>query len=104
LLRNRQVGSEAIIEELLKMVLSTRSVLRLYKEKQLPLQDSPRPAVRESSPPAARKKRNVHHWKSLASNETEDSRGLSLKSDSGQLSGVCSEEAPAKMEATEHGS
>jgi hypothetical protein len=33
----------------------------------------------------------------------EDSRGLSMKSDSGQLSGVCSEAAPARAEAAEHG-
>jgi hypothetical protein len=47
------------------MLFSMRPVPRLYKDKQLP--------VKESTLPAARKKRNAHHRKSLPSNMTEDS-------------------------------
>jgi hypothetical protein len=49
---------------------------------------------------SAQKKRNVHCWKPRLS--TVKTVGLSLKSDSGQLSGVCSEAAPVRMEAAEH--
>jgi hypothetical protein len=40
----------------------------------------------------------------VTDNVTENSRGSSLKSGSGQLSGVGSEAAPARTEAAEHGS
>jgi hypothetical protein len=59
---------------------------------------------RQPARTSARNKRNVHRWKPLPNNVAEGSRGLRLKSDSGQLNGVCcSKVAPARTEAAEHG-